>query len=398
MCGTMRKPGFSVAVLLLASALPLAGFSPPVVAGECELAVLADILGTPDAADRWFDAAFLAAVPPAQLRAVLHQMLDAYGAPQSITASGDGYAVTTATHVIPTTITLDGDGKVSGLLFQPAQPLTASLEATLDRLASLPGRVSWLVETDGVEVRAREPDAPLAVGSAFKLAVLAVLKDDIAAGRHAWDEVVHLGDADRSLPSGDLRRFPVGAPLTLHTLATLMIAESDNTATDTLIRVLGRDRVARKLGVEALLTTRNLFQLKADPALGARYAAATAEEKRSILDGLERRALPDLIAASGTYVAGVEWVVPARQLCALINAVADLDVFAVNPGPTTLAKWRRVAYKGGSETGVLNLTAALAGTDGHRHCLSVTVNADAAVDETAVIGLYRRLTDQLAGN
>ena len=82
-----------------------------------------------------------------------------------------------------------------------------------------------------------------AVGSAFKLAVLAALKDQVAAGALAWDDVATLEAGHISLPSGILQAWPVGSPLTIHTLASLMISVSDNTATDALIALLGRDLI-----------------------------------------------------------------------------------------------------------------------------------------------------------
>ena len=78
------------------------------------------------------------------------------------------------------------------------------------------------------------------MGSAFKLGVLKALKEQIAGGRHSWDEVAELTAPDLSLPSGIIQGWPMGAPLTLHSLAALMISISDNTATDVLMRVVGR--------------------------------------------------------------------------------------------------------------------------------------------------------------
>ena len=41
-------------------------------------------------------------------------------------------------------------------------------------------------------------------------------------------------------------------------------------------------------------------------------------------------------------------------------------------------------------------TMALVGKDGRKHCTAVTLNAGKAVDEAAAVGLFHRLTDQLA--
>ena len=54
-----------------------------------------------------------------------------------------------------------------------------------------------------------------------------------------------------------------------------------------------------------------------------------------------------------------------------------------------------MAYKGGSEPGVLNLTAALTGEDDRGYCISVTVNSDDAIDEATVAGAFAALASQL---
>ncbi len=60
--------------------------------------------------------------------------------------------------------------------------------------------------------------------------MLDALRSSIDSGDHAWDEVVTLAAGRKSLGSGILQTWPDGSPLTLHTLATLMISRSDNTA------------------------------------------------------------------------------------------------------------------------------------------------------------------------
>lgn len=89
-------------------------------------------------------------------------------------------------------------------------------------LAALPGTVNaWFGPLDGgAPLIARNPDTPLALGSAFKLYVLATLAEDVKAGRRQWSDVVAL--TEKSYPSGQLQDWPQGAPVTLHTLASLM--------------------------------------------------------------------------------------------------------------------------------------------------------------------------------
>ncbi|MBS1183335.1 MAG: hypothetical protein H6Q99_3215 [Proteobacteria bacterium] len=374
----------------------MAGEMTQSLAGEAEIARLEQLFRAPDQAGSLFSKSFLAAVSGEQVRQIVEQMIGSVGPPRAIVEDGDGYAVETASHTIPIRLTLDGDGLIDELLFEPPVALTASIEETLDRLGGLADTVSYIVETAGTTRFERDADRPLAVGSTFKLGVLKGLVDDIAAGSRHWEDVARLEATDRSLPSGDLRLYPTGSPFTLHTLAAEMIARSDNTATDMLIRVVGADRIADTLGIDTLLTTRALFQFKADKALSETYLAGSPQERAAVIRQLAGRDLPSVEAASGPYIPDVEWMIPARQLCRLANAVADTDVFAINPGPIRPKIWQSVAYKGGSETGVLNLTAALTGRDGRRHCLSVTLNDGEAIDEATAAGLFARAAGQLA--
>ncbi|MCM5552328.1 serine hydrolase [Pleomorphomonas sp. NRK KF1] len=367
-----------------------------VMAGEAEIARLEHLFHAPEQAGSQFSKSFLAAVPADKVSQIVRQMIDSFGTPRAIVQDGEDYAVETETHAIPTKVTLDSDGMIEGLLFEPPVALTASLEETLQKLAGLADTVSYTVEVDGAPRHERDADRPLAVGSAFKLGVLKVLADDVAAGRHQWEEVVRLAMGDRSLPSGDLRLYPVGSPFTLHTLAAEMIARSDNTATDTLIHVVGAERVAEVLGLDTLLTTRALFLLKADKSLADAYISGSADDRKAILKQLSDRDLPPVAAASSPYTPDLEWMIPVRRLCSLVVALSDLDVFEINPGPVRPGSWQRVAYKGGSEAGVLNLTAALIGQDDRTHCLSVTLNGDKPIDEATAAGLFTRAAAQLA--
>ncbi|TGD44549.1 hypothetical protein EEB11_02875 [Pseudotabrizicola sediminis] len=84
----------------------------------------------------------------------------------------------------------------------------------------------------------------------------------MTAGQRDWADVVRLDSHNTSLPSGLMQDWPVGSSVTLHTATLLMIAESDNTATDLLIDLLGRDRIAARLGLatQDLLTTREFLR------------------------------------------------------------------------------------------------------------------------------------------
>lgn len=362
-------------------------------AEDREIETLRSLIETPESAAGLVSESFAKAVPTAQLTAILQSLHDQAGAVTGITEDDDGYLIRAEAGDIPAEIELDASGKITGLFFHPFQPSGGSIEDTLADIAALPGTVSYLVTAEGETLHEQNAEAPLAVGSTFKLGVLKVLMDDIEAGDRRWEDVERLQPEDLSLPSGKLQTFPLGSPFTLHTLAALMISESDNTATDMLMRILGPERVAATLGLDNALTTRALFTLKADPALAERYRAASGAERAELLAEIADAPLPAARDASGHAIDGIEWYLSAETLCRLASDVKAADVFAINKGP--VRGWQSVAYKGGSEPGVLNLTAALTGEEGKAYCISVTVNNDDAIDEATVAGAFAALASQL---
>jgi hypothetical protein len=77
--------------------------------------------------------------------------------------------------------------------------------------------------------------------------------------------------------------------------------------------------------------------------------------------------------------------------------VASLPLMSVNPGVADAKDFSHVAYKGGSDAGVLNLTTAVTTRRGMRRCFSATVNATTAIDETTFELRYGAALRTLAG-
>ena len=115
--------------------------------------------------------------------------------------------------------------------------------------------------------------------------------------------------------------------------------------------------------------------------------------EQQVIAELDKLPLPTSITP---HDEGAEWYVTARRLCALIEAVGDLDVTRINPGVANKAEWASVSFKGGSETGVLNLTTLLVARDGTRYCVAATWNDDKAIDETKATTAYASLVAKLA--
>ncbi len=302
-----------------------------------------------------FSSAFLDAVPVSQLETILSQIEDELGAFEQVEGEANPYTLVFTEGTARAQISLN-DGIITGLFFDQLEPLNVDLAETLKTLSDLPGEVAVIVnkyQNDDVEVIAQvDADIPLAVGSAFKLLVLDVLQQQVMSGEHAWDEVVTLQESWRSLPSGIMQDWPLGTAVTLETLATLMISISDNTATDALMDILGRDALeAQTAHNQPLLTTREAFNLKVNADALARYRNADAAAKYDILTEL---APPDLAGFTGEPMAlDIEWFFSMRDLCEQMRAVKDIPLTQINPGLANADRWQQVAYKGGSEPGVL---------------------------------------------
>ncbi len=349
-----------------------------------------------------FTEQFLKAVPLDQLNDILENIYGEIGAPTRIVPTGQEYEITTSTHTMGATISLNENGQITGLFFRPPTRLNATLNDLLKPFEQVQGETSYLIlqrETNQQNIILAQKDAEvvLAIGSTFKLAILKALQDEIEAGNRNWNDVILLSRELRSLPSGILQNFPDGAPITLHTLAALMISSSDNTATDMLLFLLGREKVGTYLDNQFVLSTREFFQLKDDGELAEMFANADRATKQNIAQELKTRPLPSLHVGSVPYREGVEWYASARALCELISSVRNLDVFEINPGLARPEAWSGIAYKGGSELGVFNLTSWVRAKNGTEYCVVVTINDNTALPETEIANAYGAVLGHLAG-
>ncbi|MGH2397159.1 MAG: serine hydrolase [bacterium] len=352
----------------------------------------------------WFAPAFLAEVQLSRVEQIVAELKRTQGPYQRVEGEGIDYTIVFERAVVPARIRLDAEGRIEGLFFFPARARITNLEQAVQSFRALPGRVGLLILEDRAERGALNPEMPLGVGSAFKLAVLATLNEQIRSGQRSWRDVVELRPEWKSLASGILQQWPDGSPLSVHTLSSLMISVSDNTATDVLINVVGRG------AVEALapprnrpfLTTREAFILKMprNQDLLSRYRAGNEAARREILADIRNRPLPTVEEFEAAFSRGpaaldVEWFFTARELCDIIGRVAELPLMGINPGAANRRDWARVAFKGGSEPGVLNLTTFLQAGNRKTYCVAVTWNNDANLEERRLDSLYAGLIDAL---
>ncbi|MCG7347532.1 serine hydrolase [Sphingomonas sp. ACRSK] len=384
--------------------------------------------------DRYFAPSFRAAIPEAAFRQVRDQLTGGFGKPTRLEA-----LVARTPHVADFRLGFERGTAVGQIVVDPAAPhlvtglrITgsepreapeASIQAVVDAIRALPGATGFALARleDGGPVRlaAHDPATPLAIGSTFKLVILAELVRATAAGERRWDDMVTLDGSP--LPAGGYTSKPAGTRVSLRELATQMISVSDNSATDILLRALGRDKVEAMLPVIGIrdargrntpfLGTLEAFKLKGveGGALGQQWEAADVAGRRALLDGAVAQApvsaIPTSLFQDGKpiRIATVEWFASADDLLRVMDWLrrntegpAGAEARAVlskNPGiaPANAARWDWVGYKGGSEPGVINMTLLMRAKSGGWVAMAGSWNnPQAAIDEARFVGLINK--------
>lgn len=268
-----------------------------------------------------------------------------------------------------------------------------------DRLEELPGDVEALVVEDGETLLQRGSGEPAPLASVSKIYVLAALIEAIEAEEVEWMDQVELTEDLRSLPSGTLQDQTEGYTTTVYDVAHRMISVSDNTGTDMLMALLGREAVedaAAEFGhhdpqlLRPFLSTRELFQLRwGVPELGEDWEDL---DESARLDTLEEVAEQDLEMTSEDtsrhdldgaidWYANAEDVVSATQeLTARAEDHPEVgQILTANPGLVDQVEnewWDSLSFKGGGLPGVVTGTWHAETDDGADRTVVFMLNTD----------------------
>ncbi len=343
----------TIAAALAVMALPTAGIAqvpasattsadPALDAAIARLPAL--LAGTVTPQD-YFAPSFLQAVPAEQFRALTGQIIAQHGAPGEISARRNGpvpqsaeVTVTFERADVTMLVQTAPDGRVIGLRIVDVAARNDSIDRLAADIAALPGMTGWglyRIEPDGGATMLHGTNAaqPMAIGSVFKLTILGALDREVAAGRMRWNDVVTLDQ--QSVPSGISIAWPSGAPVTLHTLATLMISQSDNRATDVLLHHVGRERVEAFARAHGGLSGPNAFPLLStleatvlkNPALGVtreHWLAGDEAQRRVVLAEFAGQWTPadvdwSAFSAGPADIDRIEWFASADSIAALLG-------------------------------------------------------------------------------
>lgn len=368
-----------------------------------------------------FDKSFFNYLSRTKTTALLRELYEENGAVVDVSTvslesprQGNFFFRTDRDLTIPVTITIEeGKGRITGLFFRPSFKKSSSLADVTAGFEKLNyGKKALLIKKlGGIEdnVYAKNENESLAIGSAFKLYVLAAL----ARNELKWDKILKISPENKSLPTGRSQFLPDGSPLTAFSLASVMISESDNTASDILIDYAGREKVEKlmseynsrpELNVP-FLKTNELFKIKYSTAANEYLSLKTVKKKRKFLEKLKKTKinLRSLKLGEPVHIEDLEWFASQDDLCRLMDYFRKKNdkyanaILSLNPGlDVKTSGFRFAGFKGGSEPGVISLTWLLQTKTGAWYCVGAAANdREKLIEEKEFFSVMQNILNQV---
>lgn len=230
-------------------------------------------------------------------------------------------------------------------------------------------------------------DEKFPAASTLKVFVLQALLEAVAAGRRRLDERLVLQRDDAVTGSGVLKMLSAGTALSLLDLATLMIAVSDNTATNMLIDLLGLEAIMASVRANGWTDTHLRGKLQQAPVVAAGNSSYTATSPRDLADYFSRLWAGELLPAELT---AISQRIYRRQQFTELGRRLDYDSYSAEIGVSDML----VASKSGSIRGVRNDAGVIelsnangagdggdgAGDSGDKRSLVVAIMTDGCPD------------------
>jgi beta-lactamase class A len=211
------------------------------------------------------------------------------------------------------------------------------LQAQLDRAAlRAPGTVGVSIEdlatgmSSGVNASASLPAA-----STIKIPVMVEVFRQMSVGTIDFNTKLHLLARDKDDGWGDMADAPVGTERNVEQLLRLMIDDSDNTATNMLIRLVGRRSVNQTMAALGLNTTRLSDDIRTTTDAIRYDLRSSPRDMVKLLDSMARKQLVD------------EW--SSGEMLAILTGQTHNSLLP-QPLPSNL----KIAHKTGSLHDTLN--------------------------------------------
>lgn len=190
-------------------------------------------------------------------------------------------------------------------------------------------------------------DEPFPSASTIKVFILQALLEEVAAGRIRLEDERVVCASDMVTGSGVLKALTPGRAYPLVDLATLMIAISDNTATNVLIDLLGIERVRAAIVRHGWSSTQAMGKLQVGAVQAGRKSSPSMTSPADLADYFARLWLGELLPPALTDVAKAIY---RKQQFGDLGRSLDYDGYSAEIGVSEL----RIASKSGSIRGVRN--------------------------------------------
>jgi hypothetical protein len=266
---------------------------------------------------------------------------------------------------IPVKMSLSESGLIETFWFGVPIFFNDSKTDILKELEDYQSQVSICIRKDYTTLLDLNKENPMAIGSSFKLWTLSAIQEKVKNNEISWNDSITIRNEYKSLPSGILQNSPDGYKLTIRKAANLMISISDNTATDHLIRLIGRSNIEKSVPQTMIpyYLTKELFILKIgkDSSFVNNYINSSRDTKYSILRSIDTNNVNSLDIKLFDFprFIEIEYYASTEELCKKIESLYLEEALSLNPGLAKKTEWHYIAYKGGSEPGVLNMTYLL---------------------------------------
>ncbi|QDT50201.1 hypothetical protein Pan258_42580 [Symmachiella dynata] len=270
-------------------------------------------------------------------------------------------------------------------------------------LTQLPGRAGFvfteLTDNGPKPLFGLHEHEKFAIGSGFKLFILGTLAEETNGDQRQLANVMKLRPEWLGPPHSEMAEWPMGSPVTLNTFALKMISISDNTATDHLLHLLGRENIEKQMVTmghkhvqwnRPLLSTREMTMLRDKKAgmPGKQYQKLDEAAKRKFLaehavgipdyDALDFDTaafdMAEWYATPMDMARALSWIKqntgkdqPAHPLRAILTVVPKL--------PYDAKVWPYVGFKGGSEDQLIAGNWLLKNRNGHWYTFHVFWNS-----------------------
>ncbi len=172
-------------------------------------------------------------------------------------------------------------------------PLGALQARLSEMMQHAPGHVAVTIEdlTTGLTTSVNG-NMQMPAASTIKIPVMVEVFRQLADGTFDLNRTVTLTNADRDWGWGDLADAARGSRYTVQRLLTLMIDDSDNTATNMLIRLVGRSNVNQTMASLGLTQTALHDYIRSDGPI--RYALRTSpQDMARLLEAMAHHTLVD---------------------------------------------------------------------------------------------------------